>query len=376
MANSNTLTEVIPKLLAQGLLALRENAIMPRLVNRAYEVTAGSQGDTIDVPIPSAITASAVTHDVTLPDDTGSVPTKVSVALSQWYEAAFMMSDKDMLEAMSGHIPMEASEAIKALANNVDNAILANYTAFWAYGGTAGTAPFASDASAWLTVRAALGSSTNLTPKRPRSVVLDVDAEANAVGLRAFQDASWRAETDGIREGEIGRKLGADWYVDQNIPTHTAGTASGTLAAALGVLGAKTIATDTGTGTLVVGDIISFADHSQTYVITAANADVSTGSIAFEPGLQTAVPDTTAITLRASHVVNLAFHRDAIAFVNRPFAGADPVGIGYYRSAVDPESQLALRLEVSRGYKRTRFAYDILYGDQVIRKEFGGRIAG
>ena len=32
---SNTITNVLPKLLAQGLRALRENAILPQLINKS-----------------------------------------------------------------------------------------------------------------------------------------------------------------------------------------------------------------------------------------------------------------------------------------------------------------------------------------------------
>ena len=75
-------------------------------------------------------------------------------------------------------------------------------------------------------------------------------------------------------------------------------------------------------------------------------------------------------------MVNLNVHRDAFALASRPFAGADPMGLGTYMSAVDPVSRLALRLEVSRQHKRTRFSYDILYGAQLVRPELAARMAG
>ena len=57
---ANTITNVLPKILARGLMALREQAIMPALVNGDYSTEAAMKGDTIDVPIPSALSVSDV----------------------------------------------------------------------------------------------------------------------------------------------------------------------------------------------------------------------------------------------------------------------------------------------------------------------------
>ena len=76
-----------------------------------------------------------------------------------------------------------------------------------------------------------------------------------------------------------------------------------------------------------------------------------------------------------AYVPNLVFHRDAFAFASRPLA--DIAGYGNeIASAVDPVTGIALRLEVSRQYKQTTFSYDILYGCNVVRPEFGAKIKG
>ena len=378
MANTNTLTSILPKLLAQGLLALRQLAIMPRFVNRAYETMAGQKGSTIDVPVPSAISAQAVSPSYVPPDDAGVSPTTVAVALDEWWEAPFFLSDKDLLEVDAGVIPMQASEAIKSLANKVDDKIFALYTNVYSFAGTAGSTPFSTDLSEFFTADQLLNDEA--APMDPRYVVFNAKAKANAIAQRAFQDASYRGDTAGITRGEIGEKFGYFWAMDQNVPRHTAGTASGATTDNAGyALGIKTVTlASAGTGSILVGDIITFAGDTQTYAVTSGDASVAGGgTISFLPGLRTAIATSaTAITVKASHRLNLAFHRDGFALASRPFAGSDPLGLGNFQSAVDPVSGLTLRLEISRQHKRTRFSYDILFGVKLVRGELVARIAG
>lgn len=373
---SNTLTAVTPKLLAQGLLALREQSIMARLVNRSYDTLAAEKGSTVDVPIPSAIAVQNVSPAATPPATADVAPTSVPITLSSWKEAPFYLTDKDVMEAMNGTIPMQASEAIKALANQVDSDVLATYVGVYGYAGVAGTTPFGTDLSEYIAGRVVMANQA--APMDDRRVVLDPTAEGNALLLRAFQDASFGGGDGVIIRGQIGTKVGADWFMDQNVPTHTAGTGTGILVNNVAgyPVGTTSIAIDTGTGTLVVGDIVSFAGHSQTYTVTAPVADVSSGTMVISPGLQASVANNEAVTKRATHVVNLLFHRDAIALATRPLMDVGG-GLGnLIQSAVDPVSGLALRLEISREHKRTRFSYDILYGTSLIRPELASRIAG
>lgn len=373
MVNTNTTTYIIPQLLAQGLLSLREQAIMPRFVNRAYETVAGEKGSTIDVPISSAIVAGAVTPSYVKPDDAGVSPTKISIALDQWWEAPFFLTDKEMLDVMSGSIPLQAQEAVKALANKVDILLLTLYKDVYGYAGVAGTTPFSTDVTEFLDARKVLNN--QLAPLDPRYVVLNPDAEANALGLRAFQDASFRGDNAGINEGIIGRKLGSTWFVDQNVLTHAVGTMSvpGTSAVTAGL---KAVTVSTATGSYVVGDIVTLGTtDTQTYTITGVTDTAPTTAFTIEPAAK--VTQTAgAILCKASHVANMVFHRDAFALATRPFAGADPMGLGQFSSAVDPVSGLTLRLEVSREYKRTRFSYDILFGVKTVRAALAARLAG
>jgi P22 coat protein - gene protein 5 len=378
---ANDLSVLAPKLLAQGLMALRENAVMPRLVNRDYETEAAQKGTTVTIPIPSAIADRNVAPNVVPPASVDSTPTQALVPLDQWREAPFHLTDKEQRESLANVIPMQASEAIKSLVNTANAFIMNKYKGVYGVFGVAGTTPFASTTAEATGTRKVLNN--QLAPLDNRRMVIDPDAEAEALNLRAFQDMSFSGSAEGIVEGKINRKLGFDWFMDQQVPTHTAGSI--TVAAAVTVttvepIGETVINMTTGAGdaiNLLEGDIIVFSNHAQTYVLTAdATVGASTtGDINIAPGLQVATAGGETLTLTATHVVNLGFHRDAFAFASRPLA--DQQGLGnIIESATDPVSGLSLRLEISRQHKQVQFSYDMLYGAALVRRELAARMLG
>lgn len=376
---ANTIDNVTPKLLAQGLRALREMAVMPRLVNRSYENMASQKGNVINVPIPSAIAARDVTPSVTMNSNVDSSPTVALVTLDFWKEAPFHLSDNDVVSVMEGVIPMQASEAVKSLGNAIDSYIMGKHTGFFGIVGTPGTTPFASAITVAGDARKKLNR--QLAPMDDRRGVLDPDAEANLLALSNILQFDQRGDQGGIIQGTIGRKLGFDWYLDQNVTSYTPGTGWVTGWAASTVGGAVgdttlNILNATASGTIKVGDI--FSNGGYDYVITAAATASATVAVAVEfyPGLQATIATGDAVTVvGATYDVNLAFHRDAFAWASRPLADIQGLGNSMI-SAVDPVTGVALRLEVSRQYKQTTFSYDVLGGANVIRRELGVKIAG
>jgi hypothetical protein len=251
------------------------------------------------------------------------------------------------------------------------------------YTGTAGTTPFASDTTDATQARKILNN--QLAPLDDRRFVFDADAEAEALNLRAFQDMSYSGSAMGLLEGKIERKLGMTWFMDQNVPTHTAGTITTGLivkASTVHAIGTKAIvcttAASTGACALLTGDIVTFAGDTQTYTLTA-NATEATAStdvtLNVEPGLAVATAGSEAVAVKATHVCNMAFHRDAFAFANRPLA-EQPFPGQIAQSATDSVSGLSLRLEVTRQHKQTRWAFDMLYGGILVRPALATRIAG
>jgi hypothetical protein len=177
---ANTLTNVLPSMLAQGVLALRQMAVLPRLVNRDYDSMASRQGNVITIPIPSAIAARAVTPAVTWAANVDSAPTVAAVTLDHWFEAPWQMSDSDYVSAGQNMMPMQASEAVKALANDADLYLWGKHVGFFNNVGTSGTTPFASGVTNAVSARTQLNRS--LAPVDNRWAALDPAAEGNLLG--------------------------------------------------------------------------------------------------------------------------------------------------------------------------------------------------
>lgn len=275
---------------------------------------------------------------------------------------------------------MQMGEAVRALSNEVNLSILREYKGIYGYVGVAGTTPFATNTDAAIQARKVLHSQR--CPRENRRMVLDFEAEANALALAAFQDVDKAGDAGLKREGEVGRKFGFDIFTDDHVLTHTstpltAGAATVNGAHVAGVK-AISIAKATNASLLVEGDVITFAGDEQTYVVTAAvNLAVGNTTVSISPGLQVAKTGGEAMSLKASHVVNLAFHRDAFAFANRPLvASAQDLSEGRVISLTDAQTGITMRLERLRQYKQSVWDLDLLWGRKLVRPELACRVAG
>lgn len=365
--------DLFPKLIAKSVKVLRENSIMPRLINTDYAATLAQKGTTVDVPIASSVKTREVTPGHVPPATDRPTPTIVPVTLDQYREAPFVLTDKDIssMEADGGYLPKQLEEAGRALANDIDSSILALYKEIYGFAGTPGTTPFATNTrEAQDAVRV---MSTQLCPKGNRALVIDEFAYANAIGLDVLQRVDASGSNMTLREAVIGRALGFEWAENQNILRHTAGTGAGYLVnSAAHTAGASSVPVDTGTGTILVGDIFTVAGHDQTYVVKS----FAGGIVNYAPEAVVAFPDNAAITIKPSHVANLAIHRDFAAFASRAQADIEFKGGSEILTWPDPVSGVVLRLEVSRQHYQTSFALSCMWGCRTVRPQLGVRLAG
>jgi len=381
---ANALIEAVgPRLVAQAGMVLRKNCVMPRLVNSDYSPSPEMKGATVNVPIPSAVSVEDVIPGPTSTQAPDTSLKSVPINLNQWKMARFYLTDKDLQEvAASSVVPMQLQEAAKSLADFVNEYILGLYVKAYGFVGVPGTTPFATDHSEIVDAGRVL--TTQLAWKRDRRFVFDEFTEANALKLPAFSNVSFTGDATAINEGRIIHKLGFDWEAMQGVQTHVKGTIAATGALTVNgahLAGATVVSLAAGvaqTGTLVPGDIITFAGDTQTYVVSVGNtwAGSDNQSVTINPGLKVAPAGGEAVTVKETHTANIAFHRDAIAFANRPLSdNIDGMG-NLIEPGFDPVSGIQYRMEVTRQNKQTEFALDILFGAEMVRPELACRVAG
>lgn len=376
----NNFTGLLPVLFAQAVESLREACWMPRLVNTDYSNVPAGLGDTVNwtIPGPAAVTDVSPGKDPVTPPS--STPIKASVTLNRWRKSGYYLTDKEAGEINSGVKPGLQTEAIRALANDINGYILGLYTGIYGYAGTAGQTPFGTNLGEAAAVRKVL--SKQLAPSADRRLVLDPEAEEKAIVLLA--NAALTGESATINTGSIGHRLGMDWFMDQQIPRHVAGAITTGLAAKSATVvaaGAKqlvaTTAASTGACDLKVGDVIVITGQKQpTFVVTEAAVQGTAASdvtVKFEPALDAALAGGEAVTVKASHTVNIGFQKNAFVFASRRLTSQASSSM---MSVADPVSQVVLRCELIRQNKQDYVEFDVLYGATLRQAALATRLAG
>jgi len=362
----------------QALLRLRNNLVFANLVYTDYSDEFAQKGDTIQVKKPAVFDAKDFTSTTDAQDIEED---KVLVSLDKIADVTVDITSKQLTLNVQDFGEQVVEGAMQAIAQKIDEDLADLYKDVYNYSGDAGQTP---DKLAHISAaRKVLNE--NKVPFGSRRMVVDPEADADLLVLDAIINAEKSGTTAALREASIGRLLGFDTFMNQNIVAHTKGTlatdGTDTIQPKAAISAGATTATlessgsDDLTGTLVKGDIIEFEDVEGSYVITeTATADNNEIAIKFSPGAAEEVATTKDVTIKDSHTGNLAFHRNAFALVNRPMAlpmgGAD----GYVASFE------GLTVRATMGYsmssKENTMSFDILYGTKTLDPRLATRVWG
>jgi hypothetical protein len=313
-------------------------------------------------------TAVDVTAAMTIPEGTDQTVDNKTATISKSKAVQIPWTGEDMRYVNNGGgfetiYGGQIAQAMRTLANlvEIDLATEAYKNASRATG-TAGTTPFSTNHNVVNSVRQILIDNGVPQGDNQLSLVMNTVAGTNFRNLSNLYKVNEAGSDMLLRQGVLQDISGIMMRESAGIQLHTKGTGSGYLVNGALAVGDSTIATDTGSGTLLQGDIFTFAaDTTNKYV---ANSALAGGSFTIaDSGIRAAIADNNAITIGNSYTANVAFHRAAIELIVRP--PAVPTGGDAAVDSMlvqDPRSGLVFEIRVYKGYKKAMFEVAVAWG--------------
>lgn len=377
MATSNTLTGLIPSLYTALDVVSREMVGFIPAVTRDAQTDRAAIGQKVSSPIAAAGELEDTTPSTNPADSGGTTVGHVDVEITKSKCAPILWSGEEQLSVSqfgvyNTIIANQFMDGMRKLVNavEVDLALEAANNASRAYG-TAGTTPLgtAGDLSDFAGIAKILDD--NGCPSTDRQMVFNSAAIAN---LRGKQSVLFKVNEAGsndmLRNGMTDRVQNFAIRQSAGFVTHTAGTGASCQSnnASGYTAGATSIALDTGSGTVLAGDVVTFTGDTNKYVVGTA---LSGGVIVLNAsGLEKALADNVAMAVGAAYTPNVAFNRTALVLASR--APAVPEGGDAADDAMiitDPVSNLSFEVRVYRQYRRVKYELCLAWGVKAVKSE-------
>lgn len=371
---ANTLTAVLPAIYAGLNRVSREMIGAIPAVQRDATLTRAAVGQTVSVPVVPAATGGNVTPATTAPNDGDVTPETVQVSISKSkYSPVRWSGEEQLTVGPTGQynriLADQFAESMRWLANQVeaDVVLAAANGASRAYG-TAGTAPFATNAdlSDFAGINQILDE--NGAPMQGRRLIINGAARFN---LEAKQSILLKVNESGgdrfLRDRVVGDVLGFGIGVTAGAVFHTRGTGASHLInnASGEAVGDNVLTVDTGSGTILAGDVITIAGDSNKYVAAGLSGTTLTLN---KPGLRIAAADNAALSYVAGYTPNVAFTPDALVLAARAPAAPDGGDMADdVTFVVDPVSGLGFEVRLYREYRRVRYEVALAWGVGVVK---------
>lgn len=371
---ANTLTSLIPTIYESLDIVSREWSGMTMAVARNTSAERAALNQSILVPITQAQAASDNTPGVTSPDTGDQTIDNASITISRSKYVPVRWNGEQTRGMQNAGtyddiILKQFAQGFRTLVNLIEADLCSLYPyASRAYG-TAGTTPFgtAGDLSDVAGVQQILDD--NGAPTGNRRLVFNSAALAN---LRGKQNVLFKVNESGtdelLRRGTISELEGMFLHTSAGTKLQTKGTGTSYQSNNVSgyAVGATSLAVDTGTGTILAGDVLTATGDTNKYIVGTA---LSAGSLAINnPGLQATLADNVAVTVGNSYRANLAFDQDAIQLVVRPPAlpqGGDSAEDSYF--FLDDRSGITFEIALYKQFLQNVYHIRAAWGYAVVK---------
>ncbi|RIJ85004.1 P22 coat - protein 5 family protein [Ralstonia solanacearum] len=377
VAGSNTLTSLVPDLYEALDVVSRELVGLIPSVTLDASAERAALNQAVRVPIAPAAAAEDVTPGQLPPDDgdqnIGNNP--LTITKSRTVPFRWTGEEQKGVNSGPGYANIrrnQIAQAFRTLTNEIETfvgGLAVSTSRAW---GTAGTTPFASDLSDPAQVRKIL--SDNGAALSDLQLVIDTTAGAKVRSLAQLTKANEAGTTELRAQGTLLELHGFNVRESAGVNAHTSGTGASYVTNGALAKGATSIPVQTGSGTVLAGDVVSFGDGYK-YVVASA---LSGGAFTIAaPGLMKAVNTGTAVVVAAGFTANMGFARSAIVLATRAPALPEEGDMADDRIMLtDPRSGLAFEVAMYKQYRRVRYEVSIAYGAANIKPEHTALLLG
>ena len=329
----------------------------------------GNKGQSFNVGEYEDKTASDVTASNVSPDAAASDFGAKTITLDTHKRANFKLKGTEFQgNNLDATFMSQVQEIVRACVYTMNASLMGQYSKIYQYAGDASRSIFNDGTSASVDPLADVGKVLDdaRVSTINRQMFVSTTENSNAKKVPELQQANTFGRDNVIYDGYVGRTMGFDLFMDQQIPTHTTGTVTtGPTGAA--AAGATTVVLTGGTYSLKVGDLITF--DNDTTITYSVQADTAATSVVIDRGLETAVSgDTLALAVgHGSGVVNIAGDMSGFGLVNR-IEATDYYGTGTMenRMIITHPSGVSLSLGTYKQYKQSLFECSCLFGTQLV----------
>jgi hypothetical protein len=338
---------------------------------------AAALGDTVRSHFTRPATVNtSVTPSMTIPEGDDQTVDNKTLVLSQTANVKIPWTGEDIRHVNNGSgfetiYGDQIQQAFRGIVNAIEShvATVAYQGASRAFG-TAGTTPFASNFDEVAETRQILFDNGMPVNDGRISLVVNSNAGTNLRQLAQLQKANEAGGTQMLRQGTLLDLQGFMLKESAQVRSVTKGTGASYLVnnASGYAVGATSIALDTGSGTILAGDVITFAGDTNKYVVATA---LTGGTVVIAaPGLRAALADNTAVTVGNNFTANIGLHQAGIELAMRPMADVPGGDAAVDMMTVqDPFSGLVFVISAYKGYKKAMFDITTIYQARVWKPE-------
>lgn len=378
VAGANTLTQLVPDLYAALDVVSREMVGFIPSVTLDPSAERAALNQAIRIPITPASTASDVSPGQLPPDDGDQNIGNTPFVISKSRTVPFRWTGEEQkgVNTGPGYATIrrdQIAQAFRTLVNEMEVDLGSLFALTSRATGTAGTTPFGSNLGDTAQLRKIL--SDNGAPLGDLQCVIDTTAGANIRTLAQLTKAN-EAGTKALREQGILLDLhGFQMRESAGVATTAAGTGASYVLNGAHAKGATTINVQTGSGTVVAGDVVTFQNDPRKYVVATA---LSGGAFTINaPGLMQAANTGATVTLAAAATRNMGFSRSAIVLATRAPALPEEGDMADDRMMItDPRSGIAFEVAMYKQYRRVRYEVALAWGKQNIKPAHTATLLG